>query len=87
MSNTIRNITEIIAQNLGIEPNTIIESIPAHLIDEIISEDQYEKIQALLNSDKEINDFGIDNDLGPNFEELKSNCALLIQVVTSSKSE
>jgi len=77
MSNTIRNITEIIAQNLGIEPNTIIESIPANLIDEIISDDQYEKIQALLNSDKEINDFGIDNRLGPNFNELKSNLGKL----------
>jgi hypothetical protein len=78
---TIRNIAELIADNLGIgidiDRSIIIDSIPDSLIDQIISDDQIEKIQELLNSDNEINNFGLDNQLGDNFDELKSNLGKL----------
>lgn len=75
--NTIENIAIEIAKKLGIEPIIITQSIPDSLIDQIISDDQIEKIQELLNSDNEINNFGLDNQLGANFNELKSNLGKL----------
>lgn len=76
-NNSIRYIANLIAENLGIDPIIIIDSIPENLIDEIINDDQIEKIQELLNSDNEIKNFGLDNQLGDNFDELKSNLGKL----------
>ena len=75
--NTIENIAIEIAKKLGIEPIIILQSIPENLINQIISDDQIVKIQELLNSDNEINNFGLDNQLGANFNELKSNLGKL----------
>ena len=84
-NNTIRNFANLIADNLGIDRIIIVESIPEHLIDEIISDDQIEKILELLNSDNEINNFGLENQLGDNFNDLKSNLGKL-QILVLIKS-
>ena len=84
-NNTIRNFANLIADNLGIDRIIIVQSIPENLIDEIISDDQIEKILELLNSDNEINNFGLENQLGDNFNDLKSNLGKL-QILVLSKS-
>ena len=84
-NNSIRFIANLIAENLDIDPNTIVQSIPENLIDEIISDDQIEKILELLNSDNEINNFGLENQLGDNFNDLKSNLGKL-QILVLIKS-
>jgi hypothetical protein len=77
MIKTIRNIANDIADNLGIEVEIILESIPETLVDQIISDDQNVKIAELLGSDNQIYAFGIENNLGVNFDELKSNLGKL----------
>ena len=86
-NNTIRNFANLIADNLGIDRIIIVQSIPENLIDEIISDDQIEKILELLNSDNEINNFGLENQLGDsdNFNDLKSNLGKL-QILVLIKS-
>ena len=85
METTIGHIANLIAQRLGIEEEIILNSIPQELVNQIISDDQIEKIQALINSDIEINNFGLDNNLGENFNELKSNLGKL-QILALTKN-
>lgn len=77
MSNTIKDIAILIANKLGIESDIILDAIHVSLVDQIISDDQIEKIHELLYSDDEINKFGLDNQLGENFDELKSSLGKL----------
>jgi hypothetical protein len=77
-NNTISNIAILIAGNLDIDPNIIIELIPQNLANQIISDDQNEKIVELLGSDNQIDAFGKNNNLGDNnFIELKSSLGKL----------
>lgn len=85
MENTIRHIANLIARHLGIEGEIILNSIPRELVNQIISDDQIDKIQALINSDIEINEFGFANNLGENFDELKLNLGKL-QILALTKN-
>jgi len=76
-NNTISNIAILIARNLDIDPDIIIESIPHNLANQTISADQNEKIVELLGSDNQIDAFGKNNNLGDNFNELKSSLGKL----------
>lgn len=80
MSNTITilDIARRIAINLGIEVETIQNSIPPNLLnEEVINQDLLIKINELIVSDQSIDDFGKSHQLGENFNTLKNNLGKL----------
>lgn len=80
MSNTITilDIAIRIARNLGIEVETIQNSIPPNLLnEEVNNHDLLVKINELIVSDRSIDDFGKSYQLGENFNTLKNNLGKL----------
>ena len=93
MSNTITilHIATIIARNLGIEVNTILNSIPPILLnEEVKNHDLLVKIHELIVSDQSIDEFGKSHQLGENFNILKNNLGklqLLVLLKNLKKAE
>ena len=93
MLHTISDIAELIATKLNINKNIIVSLIPINLLEQVISNDQREKIDKLINSDDLINNFGINNNLDKKFNELKFSLgklqmlALIKKLKTATKSD
>lgn len=79
MTNTIEDIAKQVATNLGIEPNTLILSIPTDLKSILITNQTLlNKIFELSTADTDIKNFGDDHKLiGTNFDTLKKNLGKL----------
>mgnify|MGYP001373296247 CR=1 FL=1 len=86
MTNTIEYITNEVARNLNIDPIIILNALPSNLLNvQINNSELLNTITNLLKSDKEINSFGLRNNLGDNYTILKNNLGKL-QLLSLTKN-